>query len=808
MIQTHFCLAVAFASFCGIATASDLIPAEGLAVNEAVAPDLVTHPLAAAFDDRGRLFVAQLNQEKASHEDVDSQQPYSIRLLEDLDKDGVFDHATTFADGLTSPRGVLWIYDSLYVFSPPDLWRFADPDGDGIAEERERLFTGFGLSESTSHTRGPFLHPSGRLFWTHGDEPFEITDNDTGETLETGTGPGVWSSLLNGGEIEQYASGVETAPLSLGFTLSGDVIGTIHSLDSKTTSGALAHWTYGAVLSGENLSQPPAVSSADQTPLGGVEGFEVNEVSGLCQYQSAHLKPQWLNQWIVAQGKDKKLTMIELVPSGATFRAGRTEEILRSSRSESFFSDVVEDFNGDLLVLDLGLGSSEEKSGSAPPVFPGSIYRVSYPDRPYKAPAFPEWERLTSEAVSTFLDAEEFWLRDRAGLELAGRGDPAIPELKRILRSEDASPIAKVNSVWTLAKLRFSESTDLILEALEDPHAEVRQSASHAMSVTRAWQSIAANEPAEREIEWERNRTISAVLAKMVRSDDPMVAREAATALGRMAESRAIGAIVGRLGRTPEDSFLRHALINALVEIDDPESTAPALSSENAFVVSGVLTALDAMPSGELEVLNLLEFLDHESEVLRRTAARIAAEHPSWDAALANRFFEWNAETPEKVETMMTVVPSLLASPPMRDFVTALLTDEDPEKNTLALTFLQQGDQIEMETAWLEPLANYLRMNAKAKNQELTLKILTKIPTPDLEQELRQLWNNPDTPIATRIHALAGFSSGKENISEIDFTELRQLLMENSLPGLVEDEIFESLPLSEAQKETLFETRK
>ena len=113
-----------------------LLP-EGLVAEIVAAPPLVEHPIMAAFDDLGRLFVSEnagLNLNKAG---LEEQKPSSVRLLTDTNGDGIFDESTVFADGLTFPQGALWLMDSLYVMSPPSLWRFEDTDDDGVADVRE-----------------------------------------------------------------------------------------------------------------------------------------------------------------------------------------------------------------------------------------------------------------------------------------------------------------------------------------------------------------------------------------------------------------------------------------------------------------------------------------------------------------------------------------------------------------------------------------------------------------------------------------------------------------------------------------------
>ncbi|MCB1236983.1 MAG: sulfatase-like hydrolase/transferase, partial [Verrucomicrobiae bacterium] len=138
---------------------------EGLVAEVAAAPPLVEHPIMAAFDDRGRLFVSENAGLNLNKEELEKQLPNSVRLLEDTNNDGLFDKSTVFADGLTFPQGALWLHDSLYVMSPPSLWRLEDTDGDNVADVREELVTGYEYTGNAADVHGPFLHPNGRLYW-------------------------------------------------------------------------------------------------------------------------------------------------------------------------------------------------------------------------------------------------------------------------------------------------------------------------------------------------------------------------------------------------------------------------------------------------------------------------------------------------------------------------------------------------------------------------------------------------------------------------------------------------------------------
>jgi putative membrane-bound dehydrogenase-like protein len=104
----------------------------------------ITDPVALTFDHDGRLYVCEMRGYPNGGYGTGQITSGSIKLLEDKDGDGFYEIATTFADGLRFPMGVQPWKKGVLVTVAPDLLYLEDTDGDGKADVKKVLYTGFG----------------------------------------------------------------------------------------------------------------------------------------------------------------------------------------------------------------------------------------------------------------------------------------------------------------------------------------------------------------------------------------------------------------------------------------------------------------------------------------------------------------------------------------------------------------------------------------------------------------------------------------------------------------------------------------
>ena len=140
----------------------------GLRLELVAAEPLVVSPVAMAFDERGRLFVAE-NRGYPTGPGAGKPPVGRIAMLEDTDGDGRMDRRTEFAVGLTFPNGVMPWKGGLIVTCAPDVLFLCDTDGDGKADQRRVLFTGFATTGSTQlRVSHPTLSVDNWIYLTSG----------------------------------------------------------------------------------------------------------------------------------------------------------------------------------------------------------------------------------------------------------------------------------------------------------------------------------------------------------------------------------------------------------------------------------------------------------------------------------------------------------------------------------------------------------------------------------------------------------------------------------------------------------------
>src|SRR5262249_5663765 len=76
--------------------------------------------------------------------------------------------------------------------------------------------------------------------------------------------------------------------------------------------------------------------------------------------------------------------------------------------------------------------------------------------------------------------------------------------------------------------------------------------------------------------------------------------------------------------------FLEHAIIHALIEIDNKDVASLNLTVKSSVTRRAALIALDQMNSGKLDRNDVVPLLSTDDRALQQTAWQIALKHPDW----------------------------------------------------------------------------------------------------------------------------------------------------------------------------------
>ncbi len=733
------------------------VPA-GFTVELVAGPPLVKYPMMAAFDEVGRLHIAESDGQNLGKEALLEQQPRFVRRIEDTDGDGKFDKSTIFADRMVMPEGALWHRNSLFILSAPYLWRLDDTDGDGVADHREPLLGEMDLI-GNANQHGPYLSPAGRLLFSGGTFGYNLVPNDGGPVIK-GNWASVFSCNADGSDV-RVESHAGINPVEVEFTEEGEMLGTCAIFDRVGgRCDALVHWVHGGSYA-ERLRQPNLKSTGRYLPA----ALRWGQVApaGLVRMRGGQFGDDYRGSLFACLFNTHEVIRIRVERLGATFR-GEHETFLRSPSADFHPADILEDADGSLLLIDTGawltMGCPTSKNGQ-PGGF-GGIYRIRKIDG--AKPADPrgtelEWKEASSAELTTRLDDERPVVRDRALSALVERGDTAIPALVAAWTNQD-SPRHRRQAVWTLSRIGTPAARARLCQtSLFDPDPSVRQAAVHAVGILREPTAVQA-------------------LRQIVVEDELPIRREAATALGLIGAPDAVPALCDSLS-TAKDEFLEHALIYALIEIGQAPGIRAWLSDENPRVQRAVLIALDQIAGDSLTREDVAPLLDTSDAELQQVALEVIARHPTWADEIVGLLREALAAkklTPAFRAILSGTVAAFSGNEKVQLLVAETLgqVSTPPEILTALLEAIGRIEQPQLPPAWIDPLAGLLAHTDENVRRQLLASLIPFEAAP-LQDSLRQMARNADEIKDLRIAALGlAVRTG----SELEESELQLLITE------------------------------
>ena len=142
----------------------------GLKVELVAAEPLIHDPVAFDWDIQGRLWVVEMGDYPNGSGDSGGR----VRVLSDTDRDGRYDEAVTFLDGIPFPSGLCHWRNGIIVTAAPNVIYATDTDGDLRADIQKVLYTGFGEGNQQHRVNGLRWGLDGWLYLGNGDSDGEI----------------------------------------------------------------------------------------------------------------------------------------------------------------------------------------------------------------------------------------------------------------------------------------------------------------------------------------------------------------------------------------------------------------------------------------------------------------------------------------------------------------------------------------------------------------------------------------------------------------------------------------------------------
>jgi putative membrane-bound dehydrogenase-like protein len=455
----------------------------------AAEPD-VRQPIAMAFDDRGRLWVAEAYSYPARL--PDDQARDRILIFEDTDGDDTLDRRTVFLDRLNLVSGLAVGFGGVWVGAAPHLLFIPDRDGDDVPDsEPEILLDGWGF-EDTHETLNSFCwSPDGWLYGCHG----VFTHSAVGPPGTPADGRvklngGVWRFHPIDRRFELFAEGTSN-PWGVDFNAVGDAFATacvIPHLYHMFAGGRYQRqagqhfnpWTFDDIKTiarhrhwvGSQWHQPDRDAS---DAAGGGHAH-----AGALVYLGDTWPEEYRGRLFMNNIHGARINQDRLIPSGSGYEGDFAPDFLFANDAWSQFISLAAGPDGQVVVIDWydrnqchhGDVAGHDRGN-------GRIFKISFAAAETARPAPVDLAGLTDAALINLLACPNEWqarharrlLQERAAVgRLAAE---AAADIAARFTDASATPL-RLRYLWALHAIDSLDAARL--EALcQDADPEVRK---------------------------------------------------------------------------------------------------------------------------------------------------------------------------------------------------------------------------------------------------------------------------------------------------------------------------------------------
>lgn len=542
----------------------------------------VMSPVELVFDENGRIYIAEMLDYP---DDPPPGKPVRsrIKLLEDKDGDGKYESTTIFADQVLQVSGLQPWKGGLIVTSAPDILWMKDNDGDGKADVRQVLYTGFPKVNPEARITNPRYRIDNWIYTSNNGrdgritspsqpnrEPILVRGTDfrfhpIREVAEPSAGVAQFGLTFDdwGNEfITENTTHLRHVILPMQYIARAPLLEVPAFALNIYEDGKVPAQIFPLTGAQEWRKQRTALRQQryDEQGLNRIErvGGYFSGASGGTVYTGDAWPEEYRGSIFTGEVSANLIHRDVITPDGVTFKAARAKEGTEFMASEDQWSRPCNFANapdGNLYFTDIYRLFIETPESIPEEIkkgmdfyagdMTGRIYRFTSKTPRINRGLNPKLGTASLEELVKTLEHPNGWHRITAQRLIVERQDKsAIPFLKQLFE-QTKSPLGKIHALWTLEGLSALEES-LVLKALKDSHPRVRE---HAVRLAE----IFAN-----------SKTAQAGVLAMANDTDARVQFQTAFTLGQMKDQHVLDALADLAMKHSNDQWFRLAVLSSV----------------------------------------------------------------------------------------------------------------------------------------------------------------------------------------------------------------------------------------------------